>query len=95
MTLRIIFNDPSSNWTIQADDNDQLWSIPKKQAVKSSYFGDKNHIKKLLNQCEKYGLNNDEYTKYITEAGRELMCGLNSKLFTDTKGNRYSVLRFN
>ncbi|MEZ9616602.1 hypothetical protein AB4425_17120 [Vibrio sp. 10N.261.51.A1] len=61
----------TANWDLYVDDNLRVWSYPKPDvctSVKSSFFGDRNHLLRLMQQGGDLG--------EITEAGLELLSGL-------------------
>lgn len=89
MNGNICFNDPNSNWDIIERDG-KLFSVAKKNGCESSFFGDKHHIARLLNEYA----NESEFTDHITDYGREFMSGLTSVLHTSMDGKRFVILRF-
>lgn len=75
LTLVII---GTANWDIYKDSKDSLWAYPKPEACpscKSSWFGNKQHILKLMRQDSNIGT--------FTEAGLEMMNGLNNRILKD------------
>lgn len=87
---KIAFSNPKSNWDIYIDSNGKALSISKRPSCEDSFFGDTNYIKRLI--ASKYF--NDELA-HITEHGRQCLSGMFTKLFTDSRGNRFGVLTMN
>ena len=85
---QIAFNDPNSNWDIYLNSEGRALSIAKVRGCESTFFGDIHHIHKLMAN----NLFNSEI-KHITEYGRECLQGMYSKLFTDSKGSQFSIVR--
>ncbi len=86
----IAFSCPKSNWDIHINSDGKALSIATAKGCESTFFGDVNHIRKLIAN----NLFNDELAG-ITEHGRKCLSGMYSKLFTDFDGNQFHVLRFN
>lgn len=78
----------TSNWDIWVEPKGVLWAVPKpdKSGCKTSYFGDKHHIKRLMQQG---------YFDYQpTEAGLELLVGLQNRLIQPDNGKHFALLCF-
>lgn len=93
--LTAICYTKTSNWDLKLTQEGMLMAIPTDEALKkgakSSYFGDKHHVRKLMDQG--YFEPNDHI---FTEEGLELFSGLNSNLIYDDNGKfKFSILRFN
>lgn len=73
-----------ANWDLYANDNGVVWSIPKPQHpdCKSSWYGDKYHLLKLMRRGDTLGK--------ITEDGLEFLSGLHHQLMPD-----FHWLKFN
>ncbi|ELP5729208.1 hypothetical protein QTV44_002474 [Vibrio vulnificus] len=65
----------TANWDLYLDNDGYVWSVPKPTACpscKTSYFGDKHHLRKLMQSGNDLGT--------ITEHGREYLSGLYTQL---------------
>lgn len=86
---KVAFSDPESNWDIYMNDQGKALSIAKKSGCESSFYGDRDYIRRLiandLFKCE---------IAHITDHGLEIMSGLYSQLFTDYNDKKFHVLRF-
>ena len=79
----------TANWDLYLTDTGALSSEPKLgTGAESSYFGDRDHIKRLM--AAGYW---SEDTIWL-DAGLEYMSGLHSALYQDSKGDRFAILRF-
>lgn len=77
-----------ANWDLWVDNDGRLSSIPKPEITgcKSSGFGDKYHIKRLMSKG---------YFRCVpNEVGLELMSGLHSKIITPENGKPFVMLSF-
>ena len=88
-SYKIAFDDPGSNWDIYINDHGTAISIAKKPSCVSTHFGDVNYIKRLMT-CG-YWTNE---MNHITDHGRACFTGLYSQLMTDSKGRKFSILRW-
>lgn len=85
--LKICFDGRNTNWYLCSDSRGYVWSISKDGNTEgNTQFGDKNHIKRLIN------FGHFDRLDSITESGRELMSGLYSQLMTDSKGKKFSII---
>lgn len=78
-----------ANWDIYVDSNEKLWAMAKPECpgAEDSYFGDKQHIKRLINEdCFSY--------KEATEAGLKLLSGLGHRFITPEHGAPWPLLTF-
>lgn len=86
---KMAFSDPDSNWDIYMNDQGKALSIAKKSGCESSFFGDRDYIRRLI----AIGLFKNEID-HITDYGREVMQGLYNKFYTDYYGKTFSILGF-
>jgi hypothetical protein len=77
-----------ANWDLWVGKCGNLTAIPKPEITgcKSSGFGDKHHIKRLMHK----GYFND----VATEVGLELLSGLHNRLITPERGKPFAILSF-
>ena len=80
--------DPNSNWDTYINSKGLALSIAKKPSCKSTFFGDINHIKRLISKGYFNG-DLDHFTNY----GLMCFCGLHSQLCKDSKGNQFAILK--
>lgn len=88
--MKKAFIGNSDSFDLFLDKNGRtLWSVPKATTTgcTETRFGDKNHVLKLMGE--------GYFDDTPTESGLELLAGLRSVLYTDSYGNKFSVLRFN
>ncbi|WVX87500.1 hypothetical protein EniLVp02_0161 [Vibrio phage EniLVp02] len=69
--MELAFKNDDSPWDIYVSDEGRLFSVPTRDGYMMSSFGDRNHIKRLMNQGY---WDWDNYK--ITEAGLSVMKGL-------------------
>lgn len=66
-------SDPHSNWDLYINDKGQCISKAKKAGCQSTFFGDVNHVAKLITQ-DHFNVNN------LNEYGRKCLSGLYCRL---------------
>lgn len=92
--MELVCTENNSNWDLYADEKNYLWSIPSEKGkisgAKSSHFGDKYHIRRLMGQGY-FNVENMNFTEY----GLRIFSGFHSRLiFDDNEKVRFGVLTF-
>lgn len=88
--IKVFIGD--ANWDIYADSEGKLYSIGKPErrgtdaAKMDTMFGDREHVRRLIDR--------GHFSSIPTEAGLELMSGLNSAIITPARGKPFHILRF-